>query len=215
MKVEVIPANSIREGKSWTDKTIFAMPTNNLGMAKQCATLMATRAGEPGLILVIEDTDGEGFIRICNRAFRHSQSEYFGYVAQDAFPGRGWLKLAIINMVHAKRGLFAFNDGKWHGMLASFGLVNREWAARNYEGDLFCPGYDRHYADAELTLIAKCHQMLAYDPRSVLVEIDWNKDGKPVDALDKLLFNQRAKTLFDGRVTDDRFCRILNKAIPQ
>jgi len=191
------------------------MPSNNLDMAKQCAALMASRAGEPGLILVIEDTNGEGFIQICNRAFRHSQSEYFGYVAQDAFPGRGWLKLALLNMDHTERGLFAFNDGKWHGLLASFGLVKREWAARNYAGDLFYAGYGRHYADAELTLIAKCQQVLVYDPRSVLVEIDWNKDGKPVDASDKLLFNQRAETLFEGRVTDDRFCRILNKLKPQ
>jgi len=215
MKIEILSAKSIGEGDPWVDKTIFVMPSNDLDIAKQCATLMASRAGEPSLVLVIEDTDGEGFIKICNRVFRQSQSEFFGYVAQDAFPGRGWLKLALLNMVDVDRGLFAFNDGKWHGLLAGFGLVKREWAVRNYDGDLFYPGYGRHYADAELTLIAKCHQMLAYDPRSVLVEVDWNKDAKPVDAADKMLFKQRAKTLFDGRVTDDRFCKILNKVKPQ
>lgn len=210
MRIERIAGGCLDRCAPWSDGIIMVMPTIDPDMAQRCSMLMATRAGEKCLILVVNDTAGEGFIRICNQVFRNSLSDYFGYVAQDAYPGRLWLKLACRALERGNKALLAFNDGKWHGLLASFGLVRREWASRNYGGDLFYPGYKRHYADAELTLIAKNDRLFCHEPRSVLVEVDWDKDRKAVDADDKQLFRERAETMFGGRVSDRRYCRIFH-----
>jgi hypothetical protein len=157
-------------------------------------------------VLIIHDVWTEGFIALCNRVFTSSSSVYFGYVAQDAFPGRQWLKIALRVMQNdvQRGGLFAFNDGKWQGMLASFGMVNRHWAEQNYNGDLFKPTYHRHYADVELTLLAMEQGMYRSDARSVLVEIDWEKELKSVDRQDRLLYRQRVATGFEGRVVNSK-----------
>jgi hypothetical protein len=190
---------------------LFVMPSTDLSMAEKSARLMSSRAGVEGTILIVLDTEGEGFINIANEVFEQSKAEFFGYVAQDAFAGRAWLKFAM-DALHQKTGdLFAFNDGKWHGLLAAFGLVRREWAKANYEGKLFFPEYKRHYGDAELTLIAKSHQTLCYHPGSVLIEVDWEKDQKQVDIEDKKLFFQRRQSLFEGRVSDERYTSIYNR----
>ena len=67
----------------------------------------------------------------------------------------GWLALAVRAMEQQRASLLGFNDGKWHGQLAAFGLARRSWADSVYGGDLFFSGYRRHYADAELTLVAR------------------------------------------------------------
>jgi hypothetical protein len=95
----------------------------------------------------------------------------------------------------------AFNDGKWFGTLAAYGLARRAWAASNYAGSLFFPAYRRHYADAELSLIATEQKGLTYVASSVLVEVDWEKDSKPIDEADRKLFRSRARAGFDGKVT--------------
>jgi len=196
------------------DKNIlFVMPATDLVMANQCATLMASRAGTEGTILIVNDTFGEGFVSISNKMFRASKSVLFGYVAQDAFPGRGWLKIAAQYLCREGAGLLAFNDGKWHGRLAAFGLVSRQWAKTNYEGELFYSGYRRHYADAELTLIAKRQNQLCYNPHSVLVEIDWHKDDKPADINDKKLFTMRARKLFNCQGSDPRYFSLFNQKV--
>jgi hypothetical protein len=41
-----------------------------------------------------------------------------------------------------------------------------------------------------------------YDPNSVLVEVDWAKDGAGVHAPDRALYRQRAALGFDSRVKD-------------
>jgi hypothetical protein len=160
---------------------------------------MAERSQVPGVLLGIHDDAGWGFIKIINQAFRVTQSPYFGYVAQDAFAGRGWLALALDAM--GDRGvLLGFNDGKWAGALAAFGLAQRQWAQGNYQGDFFYPHYQRHFADAELTLLAMQAGRYVYEPNSVLVEIDWQKDHAKVDAADRRLFRRRQATGFDERV---------------
>lgn len=40
----------------------------------------------------------------------------------------------------------------------------------------------------------------AYEPASVLVEVDWDKDQRAVDAQDRRLFNERKAGGFGGRV---------------
>lgn len=187
---------------------LIIMPTTDLEMATRCANLMASRAGAEGTLLILMDTEKAGFVALVNRLFKLSRSEFFGYVAQDAFPGRGWLKIAMRSLASSGAGLLAFNDGKWFGLLAGFGLTRRSWAADLYGGDLFYPRYCQHYADAELTLIAKSDGKFCYNANSVLVEVDWDKDQKPVNREDKALFYARAAQFFEGRVKDRRFCRI-------
>jgi hypothetical protein len=180
---------------------LVAMPFIHADHAKRAATLMANRANAPGMILCIHDEKEEGFIALVNRAFSKTQSAYFAYVAQDAFAGKDWLKEALSALGDQKHFL-GFNDGKWAGALAGFGLMRRSWASQNYAGNVFYPAYKRHYADAELTLLAMQAGVYAYQPSSLLVEVDWDKDGSAVDAGDRQLFLERKKTGFDGKVTN-------------
>ncbi|MCS6764147.1 MAG: hypothetical protein MO853_09570 [Candidatus Protistobacter heckmanni] len=164
------------------------------------ARLMAWRAGDDGLLLAVEDARREGMIAVVNSAFRCSESTYFGYVAQDAFAGRNWLALAM-QRFEGSVWLLGFNDGKWGSMLAGFGLAECGWTQRIYGGEFFYPGYHSHYADAELTVIAIAQQAYAYDPNSLMVEVDWNKDHAGLDPQDRSLYAHRAKGGFDGRVS--------------
>lgn len=182
------------------DGPIMVMPFTNAAQAEQAAQLMASRAGTSGLLLAVHDEDRAGFIRMVNLAFQKTHSTHFGYVAQDAFAGRQWLHLAI-EALGSEQVLLGFNDGKWAGALAGFGLAQRAWAMHNYQGDFFHPGYQRHFADAELTLLAMQSGKYAYEPNSLLVEVDWQKDQGQVDAADRQLFLERKASRFDGKVT--------------
>jgi len=181
------------------DGVVVALPFTKASQAQQAAKLMAQRANYPGRIFSVHDEEGIGFNAIVNLVFKATQSAYFAYVAQDAFAGRDWLKLAV-EALGEKKNLLGFNDGKWAGVLAGFGLAKRAWAEKNYAGDFFCPQYHRHYADAELTLLAMQAGVYAYEPNSVLIEVDWNKDRSPVDTSDKEIFLVRKGHQFDGRV---------------
>ena len=188
---------------------LVAMPFINADHAQRAATLMASRANAPGMILCIHDEQEEGFIALINRAFAKTQSAYFAYVAQDAFAGKDWLKEALSAMGDQKHFL-GFNDGKWAGALAGFGLARRTWAAKNYEGNFLYPDYKRHYADAELTLLAMQAGVYAYDPSSLLVEVDWDKDSASVDPSDRKLFLDRKKSGFDGKVTNPALLNLIS-----
>lgn len=155
---------------------------------------------ETGLLIGIHDTQSAGFITLINRAFQMSSTPFFGYMAQDAFPGRKWLSNALNTLEKTGTGLLGFNDGKWAGALAGFGLVRRSWAEKNYGGLLFNPKYHSHYADTELTLLALNEGKYAYNPDAVLVELDWEKDQKMVNANDRFLFQKRIDSKFDGRI---------------
>lgn len=148
----------------------------------------------------MHDDAREGFIRIANRMFAQTESTFFGYVAQDAYAGRHWLRHALAAFEQPATQLVAFNDGKWFGTLAAYGLARRAWAAATYGGPLFFPGYQRHYADTELSLIATEQKGLAYVPSSTLVEVDWDKESQPTEKADRMLFKNRANSGFDGNV---------------
>lgn len=180
---------------------LIVMPFIDAALARRAATQLAARAGAAGLLLAVYDDSRAGFVAVANRLFRGSTSASFGYVAQDAFAGRDWLARGQAALAARAGGLLAFNDGKWGGALAAFGLAERGWAAGNYDGDLFHPGYRSHYADAELTVLALAAGRHRYDPESLLVEIDWDKESKGVDAADRALFKARAAAGFDDRVT--------------
>ena len=188
---------------------VVAMPFIAADHAQRAAKLMAARANAPGLILAIHDEKEEGFIALINRAFTNTQSAYFAYVAQDAFAGRSWLEQGL-SALGDDKGLLGFNDGKWAGALAGFGLVRRSWATKNYGGQLFYSQYLRHYADAELTLLALQEGKYAYEPNSVLVEVDWDKDGAAVEESDRSLFLERKLNGFDARVKDPRLLNLIS-----
>lgn len=172
--------------------TILVMPSTDVAQAQRAAQLMASRAAvDDALLLVVLDEDREGFVALANRVYRATRSQCFGYVAQDAFAGRRWLQLALHTLLQHDKGLLGFNDGKWAGALAAFGLGQRRWLDSHYGGDLFYPGYTRHYADTELTVLARGNGEYTYNPQAVLVEVDWAKDSKPVNLHDRMLFAQR------------------------
>lgn len=181
---------------------LIAMPFIDAVAARRSAVQLAERAGCDGLILAIHDDDRQGFVATINQAFRRSQSQLFGYTAQDAFAGRDWLVRGNRALGRSQGKLLAFNDGKWSGALAAFGLADRAWAKGNYGGDFFHPGYHSHYADTELTVLARARSVLAYDPEAVLIEVDWDKSGKSVRRQDQSLYRARASQGFDGRVSD-------------
>lgn len=190
------------------DAPLIVMPFTDAAMANRAAQLMARRAGVSGDLLCIHDVHRAGFVAVANIAFRRSLAPQFGYVAQDAFAGRRWLALALEKLAEKEGGLLAFNDGKWAGMLAAFGLASREWAFGNYAGDLFCPEYQRHYADVELTLIAMQQRRFRFEPLALLVEADWDKDSHQVDAADRTLYYRRSQSAFGGKVTNPQLRRM-------
>ena len=177
------------------------MPYVDSVQAKATAAILASRAGVKGVLLCIEDDERLGFIRVVNEIFLISLCEYFTYLAQDAFPGRYWLDQAVKALNHSGKGLLAFNDGKWFGKLAAFGMVRRQWAVNNYAGALFHGGYKSHYADTELTLLAMDKMQLDYNPNAILMEIDYEKDKKPTTVSDKALFAIRKTHAFEGKVS--------------
>ena len=179
---------------------LLVMPFTIASQAHTALQLMAQRAGSDGLIVGVEDDAKLGFVKIINHAFAASRSPYFGYVAQDAFAGRQWLALALAALQPERAGLLGFNDGKWAGALAGFGLAKRRWVSAQYDGSVFHAGYAQHFADVELTLLALQAGAYVYEPNSLLVEIDWRKDSKAVNARDRALFAQRKRSGFDGKV---------------
>ena len=137
---------------------------------------MAARTDAPGLLLIAEDDCRIGFVATANLVYSKTASECFCYVAQDAFAGYYWLDVAIETIKKNKSGLLAFNDGRFFGQLAAFGLVSRQWTDSLYGGSaLFFPHYEKTYCDTELTDIARMTDMLVYNPHSMLIEIDYGK----------------------------------------
>ena len=203
MKIITLPSTELGFTSLDSSNILILMPFIHPPVAKKTAETLARRAGIPEATLVcIFDLKREGFVSLVNRAFKSSESPYVVYLAEDAFPGRDWLKIGLDTLIAQKAGLLGFNDGKWQGELAAFGLVERAWAKNNYAGDLFYPQYQQHYADTELTLLARSDKAYAYNPHSMLLEVDWDKDQKSTNASDKVLFQTRVKTGFDKRVDD-------------
>ena len=205
MKILTLPSSELGSTPLESSNALIFMPFIHPPVAKRTAETLGRRSGfDDATLVCIFDLKREGFVSLINRAFRSSESPFVGYLAEDAFPGRDWLKIALDELNAQKAGLLGFNDGKWRGALASFGLTERVWAEKNYAGDLFYSGYQQHYADTELTLLAKNDMAYAYNPHSVLLEVDWDKDQKSTNAQDKALFQTRVKTGFDKRVEDPK-----------
>jgi hypothetical protein len=187
---------------------IMVMPYTDAAQATRAARLAAARAGAPSMLLAVHDELRQGFIATVNQAFAATRSPWFGYMAQDAFAGRAWLALALRALQAKNAGLLGFNDGKWQGQLAAFGLAERGWAQSVYGGDFFYHDYRSHYADIELTVIAREHGRYVYEPNSVLVEADWEKESAGVNPADRALYKARAQSGFDARVHNPKLLQL-------
>jgi hypothetical protein len=198
---ELEAANAAGKSLGISGANVALMPWLNEGPARTAARVMLHRAGAPLLLVGLQDDLARGSVALLNAAVRQVDSAWITYTAEDAFAGRYWLRYALAQVHTApQKSLFAFNDGKWFGELAGFGMVRRTWLNTIYGGDLFFPGYRQHYGDTELSMIARQQEALAYHPHAVLVEVDPDKDAKPVNPADRSLFQHRSKSGFDGRV---------------
>lgn len=213
MKYFFTTTSDIQSGtQHWCDKDVLVvMPCTNIAQAQQVANLAVKRAGmgDSACLLCVFDQDRAGFIHVVNEVFLHSKNKWIGYIAQDAFTSRLWLKLAMETLEDQQKKFIGFNDGKWQGQIASYGLASREWINSIYASNFyFFPEYHSHYADVELTLIARQQSVYAYNPNSVVMEVDWEKDEKSVHKPDRLLFSSRKGIKFNGLVHDENLLQL-------
>lgn len=181
---------------------VAIMPWLNKTAAGLAADLMMSRAGADLLLVAVHDDLRAGPMHIWNTVISKTNQPFIVYCAEDAFAGRYWLRFGLETLKAPGAGLLAFNDGKWFGQLAAFGLVRRCWLDPIYGGLLFHPGYAQHFGDTELTLIARQQGALVYNPNAVLIEVDHYKDQREVNVADQSLFNERSATGFGKRINN-------------
>lgn len=191
------------------NKTIFVLPYVDKVSTEKTVTILLERSGVVDFdIICVHDSQRDGFVKIANAVYEKTQSDYFGYVASDAFPGRQWLAIGQSALERENRSFLAFNDGKWFGRCAGFGLARRKWINSIYDDNtVFFHGYKSHYADTELTILASLCGQLAYDPNAILIEVDFDKDKKISDLGDRSLYLQRLADLkkLNGWVSTEAF----------
>ena len=200
MKIKIV-TSAQAELRTWrSDTALIVMPFTDAAQPARAAGMIVMRASAPGLLLAVQDDRADVFVPLVNRLFARSASPLFGYVAQEAYAGRDWLRNALNLMDTRRAGLLAFNDGKYFGTLACFGLARRTWAQSVYGGPLFFPGYRRQCAEAELSMIASSQRALVYAPDSVLLQLDADKNSRAPDEADRRLFLEREASGFDGKI---------------
>ena len=183
---------------------VVIIPSIDIERARKTARVLLRKAGLRCSILIFHDDLLKGYIYAMNHCFKSLHNPFIVYTAEDAFPGSLWLKHAFMDIINGGLGLVSFNDGKWFGKVASFGLVRRAWAETVYNGNLFFNGYRKHAADNELTAIARFQGQYTYSSQATLLEIDFEKPWKnKTDPQDWNLFVKRLKSGFSGLVTKD------------
>ena len=182
------------------DQVVIVLPFIDKDLAVKTADVLKRRALNEGLLVLVEDDLRIGFIQVANMIFSRSNSIYFGYLAQDAFPGDGWLRCGIDVLKKSGANLLAFNDGRFYGNIAVFGLVRRAWAQSIYRNCLFYPGYKSHFGDTELSVLALSDQKLVFSPNCILIEVDYEKHLHGNNPADDALYRERARTGFNGIV---------------
>lgn len=189
------------------------MPHVDWQSANKTAKLLKERSGittEADVeYLIVEDTERSGFITTVNHFFNKEHGDYYVYLAQDVFPGLNWLKIAYDTIKREKKGLLGFNAGRWHDRLASFGMVSRKFLEEIYKDKLFNDEYKSHFADVELTLIAKEMNQFVYESKAVLFELD-ERMIKPANEEDLKVFNKRRHEHFDGMVNSKYLLEMFN-----
>lgn len=184
-------------------KIAIVMPCIDEALGLKTAKILVDRAGIECTVIVVMDDLRKGFIHSLNSFAKKTAARFIVYVAQDAFPGRNWLKIAYDSMEESNAGLLGFNDGKWAGRIASFGMVRKSWISRFYDGDILSPHYKAHKADNEITVIAKLDGKYFYCPESVLVEVDYAKDKGGSNLDDDSTFKKRFSDGFDSLFSVD------------
>ena len=183
---------------------VIVIPSINFELAQKAARVLLRKAGVRCCVLIFKDNQARGYISAVNFCFRNLRNPFFVFAAEDCFPGQSWLKLGYMEMINGGLGLVSFNDGKWAGKIASFGLVRRDWAEPLYSGDLFFNGYKKHAADNELTAIARFQGRYKYCAQSTLLEVDYQKPWtNKTDPIDWALFTSRLREGFSGKLTPE------------
>lgn len=200
--------NNMEINLTRTPDILVIMPHINEELATKTASIMKARAGINCKILLVEDKKRQGFVKTVNHVTRNNKADLYVYTAQDAFVNRGWLYEAILEQAKYGAGLVAFNDGKWNGQMAQFGMMTREFAEANFNGGVFPDCYNANYCDVEISQVAKQQGRYAWAQKAIMMEIDYVKDFKgKVNLEDKALYNERKKTGFDGKVTDENLLK--------
>jgi len=181
-------------------EVVLVLPFIDRDLALRAEEVLRVRANHSGLLVLVEDDERLGFIRVANFVYSRTASPFFGYLAQDAFPGMYWLEQGMKAIMGSQAGLLAFNEGRFFGTVAAFGLARRAWIATLYRHMLFYPGYRTHCADTELTAIAYAKDQLIFTPNALLVEVDYRKHAKPNDPDDERLYRERLATGFGGLI---------------
>ena len=180
-------------------ETVIVMPCIAPDRAARVAEVLHERTGQGALLILAEDDARLGFIMTANMVFARTRSAYFGYLAEDVFPGYFWLEYALEPLRATGAGLLAFSDGRFFGKLATFGLARRAWINTLYQGKcLFYPGYSAHYGDTELSVIAERTRNLVYNPNALMIEVDYDKHRKANNPADEQLYRQREASGFGG-----------------
>lgn len=171
------------------------MPATNIAQAMLAAQRMMRFAGMPMRMVIVNDFIGQGFIKTINAVSNHLKPEYLAYVAQDALAGKNWLVKAYKKMTAEKKSVCAFNEGRFLGNLAQFGLVKVAFTAQHYgEHNVFYEQYIKHRADDELTLLAKLNNEFVFAKDALLMEVDYSLQ-KTIYEPDLDLYKRRAAEL--------------------
>lgn len=198
--IDVVYTDALEKFKPLRSEVVVVMPCIDLEQGLATAKSLLVRAGAPLKIVIAFDSARFGFIRTVNSISNLVDADFVVYVAQDAFPGRGWLKTALSSIKNSRKGLLGFNDGKWNGRIASFGMVRMSWVREQYGKDMFFPAYKSHAADNEITVVARGQDQYIYDSEAVLIEVDAEKDYGGSNREDAQVFRERFKSGFGGRV---------------
>ena len=192
MKLITLNSKDLDNNINLKSKVIFVMPYIDEAQKKQACKILLRRASySDASLIAVNDNSRRGFVSIVNCVFNSTDSDLFGYLASDIFPCRNWLNYSVQMFKNPQIGLLAYNDGKWFGALASFGLARRSWIKHIYQDNFFYFGYKSHYADTELSALASATNSLGYNANITMMEIDYKKDEKQVNTNDKKLFAQR------------------------
>jgi len=202
LEIKIIKSSMLSKFQLSTQyETIIVLPAIDMILAKKASEIMKMRTKQSGLLIIVEDDLRLGFIMVSNIVYMKTISRYFCYVAQDSYPGEFWLDYGLNTIKKTNSGLLSFNDGRFFGTIAVFGLADREWLNTIYKKFLFYHKYKSHFADTELSVIAAQTNNLVFNPNCLLIEVDYEKHLHGNNPDDDKLYRERAETGFDGLIT--------------
>lgn len=197
--LELKSSRLAQEDMGGQHETVVVIPYISPERVSQLAVVLRERTEKDALLVMVEDDARLGFIMTANMVFARTRSQYFCYLAEDAFPGYYWLEYGLEPQEKTGAGLLGFSDGRFFGKLAAFGLARREWVTALYGGKcLFFPGYKSHFGDTELSVIAERTRNLVFNPNALMMEVDYEKHHKANNPDDEALYRQRAASGFSG-----------------